>query len=390
MAFTSNSTFIPWDPLRAMKSAACAACGSANAKSKCGACQFAKYCGVECQRAHWSDHAPLCKRGYNGYVEQLEKHQKRISPFILASDDEGAIQCYTEALAAARAFGDSEGVRHNLHAIAHRCDAKARTAEAAKYKAEADQLEQILGKPSSAKQIFSRLDGLPSMQTDLPEQLSALAPRQAGKSAPPPRGAKRGTLPWCEWEQSISDVTITVKLPSGVQRQSLAIDFGRQGLRVALKGGVVVADVELGGRIMPDECTWTLGDGAACLTLEKAERKVWDYLLSQPPAPPLPPSNASAASSALPSSSSPADLAAAAAPYLGVDISETDDRAAQVTAALSGLAVADPSAAARLMCAAASSHVAPPKPPPLVATGPTEQAASPPRTGGDTGHGCGS
>ena len=134
---------------------------------------------------------------------------------------------------------------------------------------------------------------------------------------------------------------------------------------------------------------WTLGDGAACLTLEKAEPKVWDYLLSQPPAPlRLPPSNASAASSALPSSSSPADLAAAAAPYLGVDISETDDRAAQVTAALSGLAVADPSAAARLMCAAASSHVAPPKPPPLVATGPTEQAPReipPPRTGGDTG-----
>ena len=140
---------------------------------------------------------------------------------------------------------------------------------------------------------------------------------------------------------------------------------------------------------MPDECTWTLGDGAACLTLEKAERKVWDYLLSQPPAPPLPPSDASAASSAVASSSSPADLAAAAAPYLGVDISEVDDRAAQVTATLSGLAVAEPSAAARLMCAAASSHVAPPKPPPPVATGPTEQAAPSPRTGGDTIMGAG-
>ena len=166
----------------------------------------------------------------------------------------------------------------------------------------------------------------------------------------------------------------------------------RTGVAIGVQMSVIaLQDRRAGSPAQPIEWTFQKQvETALYHTLEKAERKVWDYLLSQPPAPPLPPSNTSAASSALPSSSSPADLAAAAAPYLGVDISETDDRAAQVTAALSGLAVADPSAAARLMCAAASSHVAPPKPPPLVATGPTEQAASPPRTGGDTGHGCGS
>ena len=161
--------------------------------------------------------------------EQLEKHQKRISPFILASDDEGAIQCYTEALAAARAFGDSEGVRHNLHAIAHRCDAKARTAEAAKYKAEADQLEQILGKPSSAKQIFSRLDGLPSMQTDLPEQLGPRPATGGQERATAPRSHCVARCPGASGAVDLRLVTITVNAcpPASSGRASRSTLAGR-------------------------------------------------------------------------------------------------------------------------------------------------------------------
>ncbi len=30
-------------------------------KSKCGACHVFKYCGRECQRAHWAFHKPYCK-----------------------------------------------------------------------------------------------------------------------------------------------------------------------------------------------------------------------------------------------------------------------------------------------------------------------------------------
>jgi hypothetical protein len=269
-----------------------------------------------------------------------------------------------------RAFGDAEGVRHNLRALAHRCDALAtHKADAAAYSAEAEQLEQVLGKPTSAKQVFSRIDGLPSTQPDLPEQLAALAPRDKGEHAPPPRGAKSGTLTWCKWEQSISDVTVTVPLPPGVQKRSLSVGFRRQGLSVSLTGGVIIADAALGGRIQTDECTWTLSDGAVCVTLEKAENKVWDYLLNEPPPPPPTTTSGDAATTA----------SAAAPVAASVDVSDPETRATRVAAALSGLGIADPSAE-RLLGAAIGAELAPPKPT-AVATGPTEQAASPPRTG---------
>jgi hypothetical protein len=389
MAFTSNNTFIPWDPLRAMKGSACASCGSANAMSKCGACQFAKYCSEQCQRAHWADHAPACKGGYNGYIGQLEAQQKRVSTFVLASDDKGAAKCYTEAISAARAFGDAEGVRHNLRALAHRCEAiDGRKEEAAKHNAEAEALELIIGKASStAKHVFSSIGELPSMsRPELPEQLAALPPRPTtgAKHAPPPRGAKSGKLPWCEWEQSIADVTVMVALPAGTRKGSLTIGFRRSGLSVALRGGVVIADVELGGRVQIDECTWTLVDDAVCITLEKAEKKVWDYLLSEPPTTTTTSNNNNSDNNAASGS------AGAISPGPGaVDVSdaEAEARANQVASALSGLAIGEPDVEA-LMGAAIGADLAPPRPV-AVATGPTEQVGSPPRTGTGTGTGTG-
>lgn len=39
----------------------CLGCGDTEKKQKkCGSCGVARYCSVECQRSHWSDHKRSC------------------------------------------------------------------------------------------------------------------------------------------------------------------------------------------------------------------------------------------------------------------------------------------------------------------------------------------
>lgn len=40
----------------------CAHCSKPAEKSRCGKCRHVKYCGRECQVAHWKVHKPLCRR----------------------------------------------------------------------------------------------------------------------------------------------------------------------------------------------------------------------------------------------------------------------------------------------------------------------------------------
>lgn len=377
MSFTTTNTFIPWDPRRALKDTRCAACGSAGAYSQCGGCQFAKFCGVECQRAAWGSHESLCVRGFSGYISSLEAHQQRVAPLVLADDNAGAIACYTEALDAARAFGDAEGVRHLLRTLAQRCDALDRKADSAKHTAEANAVEAIIGRPSSAKQVFGFLDGLPLPGQQPPAELSSLScPSGAVKPRERQvRGAKRGKLPWCTWEQTVTEMTVTVPLPADVPRKSIEVSYRRQGLSVSLKGGIVVAEVELNGRVQQDECTWTVEGGAALIVLEKAEKKVWDWLTLEAP-------KEEVASTAADSAAS------AAASVAALDVSDAEARtarattqvaASQLAATLTGLAAPEPDAE-RLMDAAIVADLAPPRPA-AVATGPTPQADSGTGTG---------
>lgn len=39
----------------------CSYCGNQDAKKKCSGCKRARYCGADCQRAHWRVHKPQCR-----------------------------------------------------------------------------------------------------------------------------------------------------------------------------------------------------------------------------------------------------------------------------------------------------------------------------------------
>ena len=53
----------------------CFGCGKLNAKRKCGKCQTAHYCDVECQKQHWSDHKGECKKLADWRVNGREKEE---------------------------------------------------------------------------------------------------------------------------------------------------------------------------------------------------------------------------------------------------------------------------------------------------------------------------
>ena len=49
--------------IQEMRRLACGACNHANAPLRCTACKKVRYCGKECQKAHWNEHKSVCSTG---------------------------------------------------------------------------------------------------------------------------------------------------------------------------------------------------------------------------------------------------------------------------------------------------------------------------------------
>lgn len=74
-----------------------------------------------------------------------------------------------------------------------------------------------------------------------------------------------------EWDQSISDVNIYLKVPPGVRGKDLQVDINPRHLAVGIRGNPPYLDRDLGGAIKPSESYWTLEDSCLHLELTKAE-----------------------------------------------------------------------------------------------------------------------
>ena len=103
MSFSESGTFVAWDPLRALKSPLCLACGAApTTPHKCTGCHFAHFCGRQCQEAAACMHADACRRGYPAYVESLERHTRVVAQHQKdGAGHENTVSAYEEALLAA-------------------------------------------------------------------------------------------------------------------------------------------------------------------------------------------------------------------------------------------------------------------------------------------------
>jgi hypothetical protein len=208
-----------------------------------------------------------------------------------------------------------------------RLDALGRHEEAEAAKAEADALEQLIGAPQTAKNVFGQLGkslGAAPGGT-APSTLTPIGATTATGSTAPraSRGARSGTTAWCVWEQSIADLSLTVKLPSGVATRSIDVAFGGgnpRSLKVTLGAGVVLADVTLHGDIRRGECSWARSADELTISIEKSKREVWDQLQAAGPESEPQPEPEPCTAPDAPAETAATAAATAAAPAAPVDL----------------------------------------------------------------------
>jgi hypothetical protein len=94
-------------------------------------------------------------------------------------------------------------------------------------------------------------------------------------SVNPGNGSSDSALPY-SWEQTLQEVTINYKgLPDGVRAKMLNVDIRNNKFSVALKGGETLLEGELHQSVKPDDCSWTIEDGALVIYLTKANGMQW-------------------------------------------------------------------------------------------------------------------
>lgn len=83
------------------------------------------------------------------------------------------------------------------------------------------------------------------------------------------------------WSQSDSEVTIKFPLDEGTQKDKVKVNFASAGLKVQVANAKLM-DIELSGKVVPDDCDWALeGSGASrqlVVTLGKRKTGKWPVL----------------------------------------------------------------------------------------------------------------
>ncbi|GAA5945624.1 hypothetical protein JCM1841_002467 [Sporobolomyces salmonicolor] len=82
-------------------------------------------------------------------------------------------------------------------------------------------------------------------------------------------------LPY-RWRQTLSDLTISIPVPSGTRSKQLDIQIKKQFIKVAIKGGETILEGEMPKEVKVDESTWTLDDSReVTISLEKLNQQTW-------------------------------------------------------------------------------------------------------------------
>lgn len=74
-----------------------------------------------------------------------------------------------------------------------------------------------------------------------------------------------------EWDQTIDEVNIYIKLPPGVPARMFSCAITARHVTVAIKGNPPYLDHQLPGPVKGDASFWTIEDGTMHITLGKAE-----------------------------------------------------------------------------------------------------------------------
>lgn len=182
-------------------------------------------------------------------------------------------------------------------AAREREEKKKREREEAKKKEEAAK--------AAAKKAQEAQDGVLELGEDGTFEVSADAPKKASSTAAadkppaPPAAAKEGGEEEAEgekeeeedktpppvgnggatdkyvWTQTLSEVTVNVKLPPGTKTKMLNVEIRNTHLKVGLKGQPPIVDADLHRRVIVDDSLWTLEDGDLVINFIKDNKMEW-------------------------------------------------------------------------------------------------------------------
>eukprot|EP01039_Chlorochromonas_danica_P005072 gene5072-5571_t len=78
------------------------------------------------------------------------------------------------------------------------------------------------------------------------------------------------------WTQTLSELTVSVPVPSGTKTRQLNVEITNKRIKVALKGSSTpLVEGELNKRVIVDDSLWTLEDGEVVLSLQKENKMEW-------------------------------------------------------------------------------------------------------------------
>jgi CS domain len=104
-----------------------------------------------------------------------------------------------------------------------------------------------------------------------------------------PNAGNGGSGKGYTWTQTLSDVSITVAVPTGTVGRAVHCEFGDKTISMGLKeAGVAgrILDGELGSAVRPDDCLWSIDrkDNTVSIHLDKVDRMGWwEYVVKGEP-----------------------------------------------------------------------------------------------------------
>jgi hypothetical protein len=136
------------------------------------------------------------------------------------------------------------------------------------------------GAASSAPTIPQPSGGKAKSSESTEDDSAAASAKKDGEEdeedkTPPPPGNGGATDKYV-WTQTLSELSVVIKVPIGTKSKMLDIDIKNTRLKVGLKGQPPIVDGELHKRVIVDDSLWTLEDGRdLVLTLQKDNKMEW-------------------------------------------------------------------------------------------------------------------
>jgi hypothetical protein len=169
---------------------------------------------------------------------------------------------YAEAEAKKASKAKAEAARKAKAAEAEAATAAAKAAETAKSKAAA---EATAAKEAAASASSADSDSASSSPAPAAAAAAAAAAASSsdGESGLPPNSGNGFDHEGYSWVQTLKELTITIRVASGIKGRDVAVAIGTTTLSAGIKGEAPALSGELFAKVTPDDCTWTLEDAAA-------------------------------------------------------------------------------------------------------------------------------